>query len=40
MLKREEVESLFNSLGGEDDHIISYAEFAFLLKFTTTPEWR
>lgn len=36
MLKREEIESLFSTLGGEDDNIISYAEFANLFKFSST----
>ncbi|CAD8070773.1 unnamed protein product [Paramecium primaurelia] len=40
LLKREEIESLFKTLGGEDDNIVSYAEFANLLKFSTTPQWR
>ncbi|CAD8092031.1 unnamed protein product [Paramecium sonneborni] len=40
ILKRDEIESLFSTLGGEDDNIISYAEFASLFKFTTTPQWR
>ncbi|CAD8086747.1 unnamed protein product [Paramecium sonneborni] len=40
LLKREEIESLFSTLGGEDDNIISYAEFANLFKFSTTPQWR
>ncbi|CAD8069037.1 unnamed protein product [Paramecium primaurelia] len=40
LLKREEIESLFSTLGGEDDNIISYAEFANLFKFSSTPQWR
>lgn len=37
LLKREEIESLFTTLGGEDDNIISYAEFVNLFKFSSTP---
>ena len=33
LLRRDDLSKLFKRLGGEDDNIISYAEFASIFKF-------
>ncbi|KAM3141497.1 hypothetical protein pb186bvf_006361 [Paramecium bursaria] len=40
LLRRDDLAKLFKRLGGEDDNIISYAEFASIFKFQNQPIWQ